>query len=486
MIDHASIDSTLTAALAGWNIPGAAVALVQGDDVYTRGYGVCAAGEPAPVDEHTIFAIGSTTKAFTSALVGLLVDAGKLAWDDPVVKHLPDFAVADPWVTQHVTLRDLLCHRVGLERAQRLYYHGGYSQVELIRRMRSLRPVMGFRSGFQYANQNFGAAGLIVEAASGKTWDEFLTENLFQRLVMSRSSSGFDRVADFSNFAQPHAVLDETYPAGVRFFGAPEVVRNLQLSHEPSGSIHTTAADMAKWLQCLVAGAKLPDGSALLSPATFTEITTPQVVMQDLAESELAPLYFLQPGTHFWTYGLGWWVMDYQGEKVVMHGGQMPGYNSAVAFFPERKLGLAVMVNVHQTLAHAALFYALSDLLLGKPGRSWSDEFQMVARGYMGQVKGLMDQRSAERNPALAPTLAMPSYAGRYCSDVYGQIEVEEEYGVLTLTYGWVYAVLEHWQGDTFVAHWNLKGLLEDTLVAFRPDGAALTLLNDRAEYQRL
>jgi CubicO group peptidase (beta-lactamase class C family) len=474
------LNETISKTLTAWNIPGAAAAVVQGDDIFTQGYGVLEAGKPETVNADTIFAIGSTTKAFTSALIGILVDEGKLAWDDPVVKFLPDFQLYDAWVTKNVTVRDLLCHRLGLERAQRLYYHRGYDQRELMRRMKYLKPAVGFRTGFTYANQQYGVAGLILEAVTGKSWDDFITERIFNTLNMSRSFSGHDRISDHINFAAPHAVLDETYPAGVRFLGTPGAIENFKLTHEPAGSIHTSANDLAQWLKAL-----LQNGAPLLQPNTFTELTTPQMVMQDVLNSELAPLAYLQPATHFWTYGLGWWVMDLHGEKVLMHGGQMPGYNSAVAFFPQRKLGLAVMVNVHQTLSHAALFYAISDILIDKQGRDWSSEFQMVAQGYMAQVKGREEDMRLKRDPNLPPSNKLDSCTGTFSNDLFGEMTVIIKDDSLNLKYGVNTAALEHWQGDTFLAHWNLKGLMDDSMIAFSPDAKTMTLLNDRAEYKK-
>jgi CubicO group peptidase (beta-lactamase class C family) len=475
------LNETISKTLSAWNIPGAAVTVVQGDDVFTQGYGALEAGKPEAVNADTVFAIGSTSKAFTSALVGMLVDEGKLNWDDPVVKFIPDFQLYDDWVTKNVTVRDLLCHRLGLERAQKLYYHRGYDQREIMRRMKYLKPAVGFRTGFNYANQQYGVAGLTVEAVTGKTWDDFITERIFTAMNMSRSFSGYNRVTDYKNFASPHAVLDETYPAGVRFLGAPSAIENFKLTHEPAGSIHTSANDLAQWIKAL-----LQNGAPLLQKSTFTEITSPQMVMQDVLNSELAPLAYLQPATHFWTYGLGWWVMDLYGEKVLMHGGQMPGYNSAVAFFPQRKLGLAVMVNVHQTLAHAALFYAISDILLDKSGRDWSSEFQMVAQGYMAEVKGQVDDMRLKRDPNLLPSNGLGSYAGTFSNDLFGEMTVTRAGAWLQLKYGVNTAALEHWQGDTFLAHWNLKGLLDDSMVVFSSDGKTMTLPSDRAEYKKV
>jgi len=474
------LNETILKTLTAWNIPGGAVAIAQGDEVFAQGYGVLEAGKPEAVNADTVFAIGSTTKAFTSALIGMLVDEGKLNWDDPVVKHIPDFQLYDDWVARHVTVRDLLCHRLGLERAQKLYYHRGYDQREIMRRMRYLRPTSSFRTQFQYANQQYGVAGLLVEAVTGKSWDDFITERIFNALNMSRSFSGYDRITDHKNFAAPHAILDETYPASVRFLGEMSAIENFKIVHEPAGSIHTTANDLAQWLKAL-----LNNGVPLLQPNTFNELTTPQVVMQDVLNSELAPLAYLQPATHFWTYALGWWAMDYRGEKVLMHGGQMPGYNSAVAFFPQRKLALAVMVNVHQTLAHAALFYAISDILLDKQDRDWSSEFQMVAQGYMAQVKGQVDEMRLSRDPHLPLSIGLASFAGTFSNDLYGEMTVTRKDDSLQLTYGANTAILEHWQGDAFLAHWNLKAFLDDLMIAFSPDGKTMSLLNDRAEYKK-
>lgn len=474
------IEDCIAQTLQTWGIPGAGVALAAGGEVYARGFGACAAQAGPAVDEQTVFAIGSTTKAFTSAACAMLVDEGKLAWDDPVVKHLPDFALYDPWVSAQVTLRDLLCHRLGLERAQRLYYHGGYAQTEIVRRMRYLRPAAGFRTQFHYANQQYGTAGLIVEAASGQSWDDFVTSRIFEPLGMPRSFSSFGRAEHIQNLAQPHAVLDETYPAGVRFLGQQQTIPWFKLNHEPAGSILTCAADLGKWL-----GLMLQGGAPLIQPGSFAELTSPQMVMHNLAESELAPLYYLQPPTNFWTYGLGWWVLDHAGYKVLMHGGQMPGFNSVVAFVPQAGIGIAVMVNVHQTLAHAALFYDLLDILLERSGRSWNLEFNQVAQGYMAQVKAGADKAAAARQPDLKPAMPPSAFCGSFHSDIFGEVNVGLDNDSLVIHYGQIHARLEHWQGHTFLARWNLRGLLEDSLIEFTPDAAALAWANDGILHRR-
>jgi CubicO group peptidase (beta-lactamase class C family) len=481
IIDLSEINHSLSSTLADWGIPGGCLAIAVGEETYTLGYGVCATDQLSAIDANTIFAIGSNTKAFTSAAIGMLVDEGKLDWDDPVINYLPEFALADSWVTQQVTLRDLLCHRLGLERAQHLYYHQGYNQQEIVRRMRFLRFETGFRTQFRYANQQYGALGLIIEKVSGYSWDDFVTERIFKPVGMSRSVSGFDRLGNPANLAQPHAVLDDAYPASVRFLGTQSILPWFQLSSEPAGSILTTGNDLALWLKVLLA-----DGKPLLSKETFAEITAPQMVMRDIMSSELAPLYYLQPQTHFWTYGLGWWVLDYYGEKVLMHGGQMPGFNSVVAFFPERKIGLGLMVNVNQTLAHASLFYALSDLLLGKMRRDWSADFLKVAAGYIADVKAEMDRLQDGRQSDIPPSAPLKEFAGVYNNDLYGEVMVGFTKNRLTLQYGKLYSTLELWEKNTFLVKWNLPGLLDDVLIVFEPENKTLTIPSDRAVYRKI
>lgn len=475
-----ALDEAVQRTFQEWGIPGGAVAIISKGETLVKGYGVREAGKPEPVDADTIFAIGSTTKAFTAASIAMLVDSGQLNWDDPVIKHIPDFEVFDPWITQHLTVRDLLCQRIGLEGAQREYYHGSYSKRDKMKRMRYLKPLVEFRDDFYYANQQFTLAGLLVEILSGKSWDDFVTERIYSPLGMDRSLTGYSGLAGKTNIASPHAVLDEDFPANVRFLGRFEAIPWFKLNSEPSGSVHTCAADLAKWLQFL-----LKNGSPWIKPESFKELTSPQMIMHNPGESEIGPLYALQPPTHFWTYGMGWWVLDYCGEKVCMHGGLLPGFNSMVAFLPEKEIGIAVTVNVHETLAHASLFYTLMDILLDQPGRDWCAEYKMVAEGYMAQTRAGVQKKLANRLTDTSPSLPLEKYTGTYTSELYGDLAVGLEKGRLTLIYGQISAELEHWQEDSFLAHWNLKGLSDDTFIAFAADASEITLVNDRAKYVR-
>ncbi len=455
--------------------------IVQGDDVFTQGYGVLEAGKSEAVNADTIFAIGSTTKAFTSALIGMLVDEGKLVWDDPVVKYLPDFQLYDDWVTKNVTVRDLLCHRLGLERAQRLYYHRGYDQRELMRRMRYLKPTSNFRTQFQYANQQYGVAGLLVEAVTGKSWDDFITERIFNALNMSRSFSGHDRITDHKNFVSPHAVADETYPAGVRFLGEMQPTDQFKIVHEPAGSIHTTANDLAQWLKAL-----LQNGAPLLATqhlqrthhaadrhARCAQLRTRAARLSSTRHA------FLDVRARLVGNGLSrrkssharrsnaWLQLRRRifsaAQTRARRHGQCPSNPRARRAFLRH-------------LRHPAR----------QTRRDWSSEFQMVAQGYMAQVKGQVDEMRLARNPNLPPSIGLDSFAGTFSNDLFGEMTVIVKDDSLNLQYGDNTVTLEHWQGDTFLAHWNLKTFLDDSMIAFSPDGKTMTLLNDRAEYRKL
>jgi len=481
MIDTLNIESIVAGALKDWGIPGAGVSVYSGGESYSKGFGSTTAGLPDAVDADTVFGLGSTTKAFTSLAIGMLVDEGKVTWDDPIRKHLPWFQLEDEWVAEHATIRDVLCHRMGLERAQRIYYHGGYTQRQLVERMRYLKADRGFRASFAYTNQNFGIAGLVIEAASGMSWDDFVTKRIFQPLGMTRTGAGWNVVSSWPNLASPHAVVNDSLPAGVRMLGEFKPVRRFDLSHEPAGSIHTTAADLARWVAFLTGG-----GAPLVKPETFVEILSPQNIMNDLGRSELAPLWYLQPGINFWTYAMGWWAFDYRGEKIMMHGGQMPGFNSMVAFLPERKAGFSLTINVHQSLAHAAVFFAFADIIIGgKPTREWSGQFRDVAKAYITEVGAAEEKSRAALPRDKSPAQPLAAYAGTFVNNLYGSLDIRMSGEQLQLAYGKSTGVLESLGGDRWMIRWDYVGIIEDCQIVYGDGGASIFLEHDHATYRR-
>jgi CubicO group peptidase (beta-lactamase class C family) len=301
-------------ALQAFEVPGLAIAVVQRDAVtFAQGYGTRTRGDDAPVDEDTLFAVGSISKSFTATALDMLVDDGKFGWDERVQQHLPWFAMHDPYVTREITVRDLLTHRVGLRSVSggTVWYGSSYDQIEVVRRMRYLAPVSSFRAQFAYQNITYAAAGEIAAAVSGQSWDQFVRERVFAPLGMTRSITAMAELAQRTNVATPHA-----HVAGTT---APVPHRNYD-NVGPAASIYSSARDMAQYLRLHLAYGSF-DGQQLIAPATAHEMHAPQMVIP--IEPWPAALAALKPT--WYTYGLGWFVRDYGGRKLVQHAGGVDG-----------------------------------------------------------------------------------------------------------------------------------------------------------------
>ena len=296
------LDAYVVAALRDWDVPGLSVAVVKDDSVVlARGFGVRRLGDTTRVTERTLFAIASCTKAFTAAALAMLVDSGKVAWDDPVSKYLTGFQLADPYVTRELTVRDLLTHRF-------------------------LKPSWSFRSRYGYQNIMFLAAGQIVPTAAGQSWDDFVRRHIFTPLGMTATNTSVAQLPAGGDVATPHE----------HFQGVLRAIswRNVD-NVGPAGSINSNAIDMAQWIR-LQLGNGVYRGQRLVSEAAVKEMRSPQTVIPLDSITER-----LRPSTHFLAYGLGWALADYRGRKLVSHGGALDGMRSIVMLVPEERLGIA-------------------------------------------------------------------------------------------------------------------------------------------------
>ena len=293
-------DAYVEAAMKEWKVPGLAVAVVKDDRlIHARGYGVKEVGRPDLVDEHTLFAVGSTSKAFTTAALGMLVDEGKLDWDDRVVEGLSGFRLYDPYVTREMRIRDLVTHRSGLSRADRLWYVG-YPREEVLRRIRFHEPTWSFRTHYGYQNIMFLAAGQIIPEVTGTSWDDFVDRRIFTPLGMERSNTSVTALEGDANVATPH-MLVEGEPVPIRY-------RNID-NVGPAGSINSSTAEMARWVRLHLGGGVF-EGRRLLKEETVAEIHSPQTVMP--IDEDIRELY---PTTHFRAYGFGWYLQDHRGAE---------------------------------------------------------------------------------------------------------------------------------------------------------------------------
>ena len=435
-------DDYVNKAIKDWGVPGVAIAIVKDDRVvYAKGFGVRELNKPAPVDEHTLFAIGSSSKAFTAASLAMLVDEGKLKWDDPATKYLPGLQLFDPYSTRELSITDLMSHRSGLTRGDLLWYGSGYDRNEVLRRVRYLKPSWSLRSRYGYQNIMFLAAGQIIPSITGKTWDDFVRERIFTPLGMKTSSTSIKSFAGVDNVASPHAKLNDVV----------KVVawRNID-NIAPAGSINSNVEDMAQWVR-LQLGDGVYQGQRLISAAAIKEMRTPQTVIR--LEGLQTSLY---PEAHFLNYGLGWFLSDYRGRKLVEHGGAIDGMRAEVAMIPEEKVGLVILTNLNGNILPQALMYRIFDFYLSAPARDWSAEMLKVTKTAEEQGKAAEKKAEAERVQGTSPSLALEKYTGTFQSDMYGEIKVTLENGKLMLRFGPNFvAELQHWNYDTFRTAWQ-------------------------------
>lgn len=436
-------------AQADWNAPGMAIGIVQNDKlIFAKGFGVRELGKPEPVDENTLFACASNSKAFTCAALAILVDEGKVRWEDPVTKYLPEFALYDAYATREMTVRDLVCHRSGLATfsGDLLWYETNYSADEILRRTRFLKPTSSFRSKYGYQNLMFIAAGTIIERVSGKSWGAFVDERILTPLGMERTTTS---VRDFTdNVASPHN--ESASPSSGKKL-RPLSHGNVDNAWGACG-INSSAADFSKWLRLQLGRGTFED-KPIFSKAQSWEMWQPNI---PIPISEAAAE--INPSRHFVSYGMGWVLYDFHGVKVVNHSGGLDGMISQSAIVPERNFGLVVLTNSESSLATVMRDKILDVMLDVSPPRDWSGE-ALQRRAKADKVQSEADQKiDAAHVAGTKPSLALEKYAGTYTSEMYGDatIGVEDGHLVLRLVPAANFvADLEHWHYDTFRIRWR-------------------------------
>ena len=456
----AGLDAYIEGARQEWHVPGLSIAIVKDDRIiYARGFGVLEEGKPGKVDADTVFAIGSATKAFTSAALGMLVDEKKIEWDGAVRNYMPSFELHDPYVTRHVTVRDLLSHRTGVVTNGGLWYGSGFDRQEIIRRLRFQTETLGFRNQYQYQNEMFIVAGEIVTSVSGTDFDRFITRRIFEPLGMRRTSTSVTALKGMANVATPHALLDgRATPVAYR------MIDNVG----GAGVINSSARDMAQWLRLQLGGGTF-EGKRLIASKTLAEMHRGQIVPNGAADAR-----FL-----FSEYGLGWGVQDYRGQKIVQHSGAIDGMQSMVAMIPERKLGVVVLTNGLRTKLAAAVELRVLDAFLGGPATDHS----AIMKQESDDAVRIARERAAPPGPAMIEPTRLPldRYAGTYASDLLGKISITLTDGKLKLARPQATAVLTHERNDMFKAQWDSPGQMSITGptpagFTFAPDGEIATL----------
>ncbi len=442
-----SLDAYFAAAAQEWQVPGMAVAIVKDDQVvFAKGYGVRDIERGGRVDEHTLFAIASNSKAFTAAALAILVDRGMISWDDPVRKYLPYFEIYDPFVSSEMRVRDLLCHRSGLGTysGDLLWYGTEYSAEEVVRRARFLPAAGSFRAYYGYSNIMFIAAGEIIPAVTGRRWEDFVHEHFFDVLGMRNTVTSVRRLQDHPNTATPHGEVDGelvTFP----WYNWDAMAA--------AGGIISSVSDMAQWLRLQLNRGTI-GGNTVFSEEAARAMWTPHTPRPISRSSEE-----LFPSTHFSAYGLGWGLIDYQGRKVVNHGGAYDGMFSRTAFVPEENLGLVVLTNSMTSLPRA-LMYRILDAYLGGEERDWSGEFLETAARRKQQAEERRKKEESQRVPNTRPSLPLEAYTGTYGGEMYGDAAVALEDGKLVVQFlpnPDLTGDLSHWHFDTFLVRWRQR-----------------------------
>jgi CubicO group peptidase (beta-lactamase class C family) len=446
--DEKALDALVRDALKSWKAPGVAVAIVrEGKVIYLKGFGVREIGKDDPLTPDTLFPLASCSKAFTTTALAMLVDEGKLDWDDRVRKHVSFFHLSDPLADREVTLRDLLCHRTGLAGHELLWYHAPWSAEEAVRRAGLLPLDKPFRSAFQYQSTMYTAAGLAVASASKMPWEQFIKKRIFEPLDMRGAVCSCAEAAKVVDRAHGHRIGTDA-----RAEVAPFYVHSYP---DAAGTIHATARDLTKWLRF-----QLDDGIVgdrrLVSAGALGETHIPQMTLHlQGAEREIHVF------TTQFSYAMAWATYDYRGHRIVAHAGAIDGFRAQLTMAPREKLGIVLLTNLHKTQMNMALTNTLLDRLLNVPRlqrKDWNAHIHAVVEKERERFLSREREQLAKRRPGTRPSLERGAYVGAYEHPAFGRVQIREERGSLIWEWNSFHAPLEHFHYDTYRLPLDLLG----------------------------
>jgi len=455
--------------MRGWETPGMAVTIVQGDDiVYSKAFGVKTDKGNNPVTTDTIFQIGSTSKAFTAVLVAMLVDEGKIKWKDPVIEHLSDFEMYDPWVSREFMVEDLMAQRSGMPpHALDALVLFGFNRDYIRHVLRYVKPTSSFRSEFAYQNNLFLVAAELIEKHTGKSWEENIKERIFEPLSMSASTM------DMESFQEMEDVTSLHHRLGDKIITLCKDWPYLHWSYVygPAGGINSNITDMAKWLKFQV-NSGVFDSKLLVTEENMNFMHTPKTITT------------LSTGKKQY-YAQAWVYRENTPYPIVWHNGGTTGCKTMVAIVPEAKVGIVILSNLIDSSLPDALAFRFLDMYLGNPDVDWSREMLASMKEGMKRVETELPVPPEDALPAMS----LQKYVGDYQNAVYGQINISEKKGGLVLTIGpnKVEMYLTPWNRDTFSVYWPFYGDVGESGVfaLFEADpegtvtGVTVNLLNE-------
>lgn len=414
-----SLETYISREMARWKIPGVAVAIVKdGKPVVMKGYGVREMGKLGKVDENTLFQIASNTKLFTATSLTMLSGQKRLSLDDHITRWLKDFKLYDSLSTREVTIRDMLCHRIGFLTFQSdfLNWNCNLTRDELIRNMRNVKPFYSFRSKWGYCNMGYVVAGEVLRQASDTSWEDFIRAHFFKPLQMYRTFTSYELLINDSNAAAAYTMMNDS------LFKIPYAnVENIG----PCASINSCVKDLTNWLMMELDSGKY-NGEVIVPSNAVMETWRSQMLMNDRHD----PVF---PMKHFATYGLGLDLQDFAGRKVLSHSGGSNGFVTQLMFVPEERLGIIVLTNTDVNNFFDALCYQVLESYLNLPYRNISEIYYEDAHD--GIVAQEAEIKTWKERVAMKPEPALPldRYAGKYTNEVYGNIEIKKENNKLNI-----------------------------------------------------
>lgn len=440
-------------ALKALKVTGAAMAVVKNDKVvYAKGFGYKDVENKIPATPDTIFAIGSSSKAFTVFALGRLVDEGKLEWEAPVRNYIPWFKLYDKEAGARLSVRDLVTHRSGLPRHDLLWYNNKTaSREDLVRALAYLPPTVDLREKWQYNNLMFLTAGYLLETLTGKPWEDAVRSLVFEPLGMKRSNfSVLDSQKD-SDFAFPYNFVDKAYEK-LPFRDITNV--------GPAGSINSSVNEMARWVAVHLADGKF-EGRDLLSSSTVSDMHNPHMVTGAISSS---------PDIAATAYAMGWFTDVYRGHRRVHHGGNIDGFSAQVAFLPDDGLGFVVLTNMNGTSYPELLVRTATDKILGLEAHDWIGDAVKQLEKAEGAIKKAEEKKITRKVPGTKPAHPLADYAGLYVHPGYGSLAVELAAGRLSFTYNSIKTNLDHWHYETFDGVTIEDPTFKDFKLTFRTD----------------
>lgn len=437
-----SLDLHIHQLIKDFDIPGLSIGIVRNDSIiFSKGYGNLEIHKERKVDENTIFGIGSISKSFTALTLGILVDEGKIHWDDKVKDYLPYFELYAPYVSENFTIRDLLTHRSGLKAVSggTLWYHSDYSREDVIKRLKYLEPASGFREKPAYQNVMYVVASEIVKTVSGMSWDKFVETRVFDKLKMNNTTSVSTERESNDNLAQPHIWNEKYEKVAIK----QEKGDNLA----PAGFIYSSSNDMSNYMRLLLNNGTFGNDT-IVSSKIIKEIFKPQIIYPFTGE----PF-----NNEFTSYGFGWWLTPKNGHKIIEHSGGIDGMSAKLVMIKDMNLGFVILTNEAEEPATLLLTSTLLEELLHDAEYDIYSRFLDYRKRNLNKMKEASVQIS--KPGKTKPSLEIQKYAGKYSDKMYGEVLINyTEKGGLEISFSHspiFTGKLEHWHFDTFKIDWN-------------------------------